>query len=104
MILIIFIYAVMGIGAIVAFVRWWKWAWDHAPKRGSEGLKGVLGFLYQTSLACTTESGPPWLGTGMHEVDVWLLVLIQLGCIVTLFGCLVACEHLKLRCRWSLFW
>jgi hypothetical protein len=51
------------------------WMWDHAPKRGSEGLKGVFGFLYQTSLAHTTESSPLWLGTGMHEVDVWLLVL-----------------------------
>lgn len=67
--------------------------WDHAPKRGSEGLKGVFGFLYQTSLAHTTESSPLWLGTGMHEVDVWLLVLTQSGCTVKLFGCMVACEH-----------
>jgi len=61
--------------------------WDHAPKHGIEELKGVFCFLYQTSMACKAS---PWLGTGMHEVDVWLLVLTQLSCIVTVLSCLIA--------------
>jgi len=61
--------------------------WDHAPKCGSEGLKGMFGFLYQTSMACKASL---WLGTGMHEVDVWLLIFTQLSCIVTVLSCLVA--------------